>query len=164
MLRKLIPILLLCLGIAGGIGAGLALRPEPQATDTKKAVEQGKASEPQDAHNDPEQDESREYVKLNNQFIVPVVRKTLVESLVILSLSVEIETGQADLVYAREPKLRDVLLQVLFDHANIGGFGGAFTNSNTMDVLRISLTEAAQAVLGASVSGVLITDIARQDV
>lgn len=164
MLRKLIPILLLCLGIAGGIGAGLALRPAAEPTDPKKALEPSEATTPQDDQQDPEKDKSRDYVKLNNQFIVPVVRKTWVESLVVLSLSIEIEAGQADLVYAREPKLRDVLLQVLFDHANIGGFGGAFTNANTMDVLRVSMTEAAQAVLGASVSGVLITDIARQDV
>jgi hypothetical protein len=162
MLLKLIPILLLCVGVASGIGAGLALRPEPEPIITEGASEQSDEAKTKESQHDAEKE--KEYVKLNNQFIVPVVRKTLIESLVVLSLSIEVEAGQADLVYSHEPKLRDVLLQVLFDHANIGGFGGAFTNSNTMDILRISLTEAAQAVLGKAVSGVLITDIARQDV
>jgi len=164
MMRKLIPIILLCLGVAGGIGAGLALRPTPGPIEPEQTSEQSEPSEANAARDDPKKNETKEYVKLNNQFIVPIVHKPLVASLVVLSLSIEIEAGQADIVYSHEPKLRDVLLQVLFDHANIGGFGGAFTNANTMDILRISLTEAAQAVLGPSVSGVLITDIARQDV
>ncbi len=54
-------------------------------------------------------------------------------------------------------------LQVLFDHANAGGFNGAFTSSTNMDVLRQSLLETAQAVIGKSVRNVLIVDIVRQD-
>lgn len=163
-MRKLIPVLLVCLGLAGGIGAGLTLRPASGPTETDLPPQKLETSTSDGIQPGPEDKATKEYVKLNNQFVVPVVHETLVESLVVLSLSIEIEAGQANIVYTREPKLRDVLLQVLFDHANIGGFGGAFTNANTMDILRMSLTEAAQAVLGTSVSGVLITDIARQDV
>ncbi len=68
-----------------------------------------------------------EYVKLNNQFVVLVMEGAEIQSLVILSLSVEVAAGQAELVYAREPKLRDTFLRVLFDHANMGGFDGPFT-------------------------------------
>ena len=102
-------------------------------------------------------------MKLNNQFIVPVVEDGRVASLVVMSLSVEVRTGTREVVFAREPKLRDIFLQQLFDHANQGGFRGAFTNSNTMDVLRNALREAATPVLGDSLLDVLITDIARQD-
>ena len=63
-----------------------------------------------------------EYVKLSNQFVVPVVKGKTVVSLVVLSLSLEVPEGQKDAVFRREPKLRDSFLQVLFDHANIGGF------------------------------------------
>jgi hypothetical protein len=52
---------------------------------------------------------------------------------------------------------------VLFDHANIGGFRGAFTNSNNMDMLRNALREAGSNVLGSALVDVLIVDIARQD-
>jgi len=104
-----------------------------------------------------------EYVKLNNQFVVPVVARDMVTALVVMSLSVEIEPGRAENVYRHEPKLRDSFLQVLFDHANMGGFKGEFTNANNMDVLRAALTDVARATLGNLVKGVLITDIARQD-
>jgi hypothetical protein len=83
--------------------------------------------------------------------------------MVVLSLSLEVEAGSTEAVYQREPKLRDVFLQVLFDHANVGGFSGSFTDGSNLVVLRTSLKEAAALVLGTSVKDVLITDIARQD-
>jgi hypothetical protein len=86
-----------------------------------------------------------------------------VQSLVVASLSVEISTGSTEVVYQREPKLRDAFLQVLFDHANIGGFSGTFTTGDRMRVLRGALMDAARSVLGPEVSDVLITEIARQD-
>jgi len=82
---------------------------------------------------------------------------------VILSISLEVTPGSTESVYAMEPKLRDIFLRVLFDHANAGGFRGAFTQSNTMDVLRSALREAAAATLGKALSDVLIIDIVRQD-
>ena len=69
-----------------------------------------------------------EYVKLNNQFVVPVVEDGRVAAMVVLSLSLEVEAGNTEAVYQREPKLRDAFLQVLFDHANVGGFCGSFTD------------------------------------
>ena len=106
----------------------------------------------------------KEYVKLNNQFVVPIVSDERVDALVVMSLSVEVNQGQKETIYAREPKLRDEFLQVLFDHANMGGFRGAFTNSNNLDVLRRSLFEAAEKAAGGVVTDVLIVEIARQDV
>jgi hypothetical protein len=83
---------------------------------------------------------------------------------VVLALSLELQTGHKDAIFQREPKLRDIFLQVLFDHANAGGFRGAFTNSNTMDVLRASLRQAGRQALGDILNDVLVTDIVRQDV
>ncbi len=111
-----------------------------------------------------EQMASREFVKLNNQFVVPVVADETVVSLVVISLSLEIEGGQRETVFAREPKLRDAFLQVMFDHANLGGFNGAFTDTQTLDRLRRALHDVAINILGPMVTEVLIQDIARQDV
>lgn len=161
---KLLPILLILVGIGGGIGAGLVLRPDPAqeaALPDCKPVETQSEHAALDDHGLPM---LPEYVKLNNQFIVPVVDRERVASLVVLSLSLEAKAGASDAVFAREPKLRDVFLQVLFDHANVGGFRGAFTEAGTMDSLRQSLLDAAQGVMGRDVTDVLITDIARQDV
>lgn len=107
--------------------------------------------------------EAPEYVKLSNQFVVPILSGGDVVSLVILSLSLEVPQGQGEVVYDREPKLRDAFLQVLFDHANAGGFAGDFTSNSALAPLRQALREAAFAVLGDRVSDVLISDIVRQD-
>jgi len=154
MIRKLIPLLLALVGIGAGIGAGLALRPvAEQPHDEAKPAEAAEVTP----------DMLPDYVKLNNQFIVPVLEEGRVASMVILSLSVEVKQDTTEQVYAREPKLRDVFLQVMFDHANAGGFRGSFTDGANLLVLRRALREAAQTTLGAIVTDVLIVDIVRQD-
>ncbi|MDF1619860.1 flagellar basal body-associated FliL family protein [Pseudothioclava nitratireducens] len=159
---KLIPILLALIGLAAGGGAGYFLRPPPQdetATDVCAEL----PSKPDLTEDIPEGEPTVEYVKLNNQFVVPVVNSGTVSALVIMSLSLEVDIGSTEAVYRAEPKIRDALLQVLFDHANAGGFDGAFTGSANMDVLRRALLEACRSILGENVRNVLISDIVRQD-
>jgi hypothetical protein len=171
-MRKLLPLVLGLIGLLAGGGAGLMLRPDPEAVlidpcgppegQTDAGAEAG-AAHAAGAGEDGGEGAATEFVKLNNQFIVPVVQEGVVGGLVILSISLEVGAGQTQPVYNLEPKLRDSLLRVLFDHANAGGFDGAFTNANTMDVLRAALLESAQTVLRDGVVDVLITDIVRQD-
>lgn len=168
MIRKLLPVLLALVGLGGGIGAGLFLRPDPAPTD--EATADHAEGEGADHATAPEEDEEveaeeggPEFVKLNNQFVVPVVEQGRVSAMVVLSLTLEVEAGNTENVYQREPKLRDAFLQVLFDHANIGGFSGSFTDGSNLVVLRTGLKEAATLVLGKAMRDVLITDIARQD-
>jgi len=179
MVKKLFPIVLAIAGLGGGVGAGLFLRPAAEAGDHAAADAAGHAEEPaatEDAHGDTAAEEDHgsvdpsdneeggpEYVKMNNQFVVPVVEDGRVDALVVLSLSLEVESGNTEAVYLREPKLRDAFLQVMFDHANVGGFSGSFTDGSNLIVLRTSLKEAAAMILGTMVHDVLITDIARQD-
>jgi len=168
-MKKLLPIFLILLGTGSGVGAGLALRPDraemvevPDCGPQEPAMMQAKAA-PDDSGDATEGPASQEYVKLNNQFVVPVVTRGMVESLVVVSLSVEIDPGNTEAIYRHEPKLRDSFLEVLFDHANMGGFQGEFTDTNKLDVLKQALLEVAHKVIGPAVTGVLITDIARQD-
>ncbi len=158
MIRKIIPILLVLVGLGAGIGAGLFLRPAPAEHATAEADGENKAENPE-----AEPEVPPEYVKLNNQFVVPVMSEGRVISMVILSLSLEVEPGTSQDIYAREPKLRDVFLQVLFEHANSGGFQGSFTDGSNLVLLRKTLFEAASKIMGEAVKDVLISDIARQD-
>jgi flagellar FliL protein len=153
MIRKLIPLLLGLIGLGIGIGAGMFLRPPPPEP-TEEEIAMAEEAEPE---------VPPEYVKLNNQFIVPVVEDGKVVSMVIMSLSLEVEAGTTEGTYQHEPKLRDAFLQVMFDHANSGGFGGSFTDSANLVLLRKALIEAAVSVLGKDVKDVLIADITRQD-
>lgn len=193
MLRLIVPIVLLLLGLGAGVGAGVFLhQPTPDTptdgeadvSDTPADADHGPdkttepsrgqgsehdgghvgAPEPHGAHSAaPGSAERSEFVGLNNQFVVPIVRNGAVRSLVILSLTVEVDLGHTEFVYTQEPRLRDAFLQVLFAHANAGGFDGSFTQASAMDPLRAGLRDAARQALGEILRNVLIVDITRQD-
>lgn len=160
-MRKLLPIILALLGTGAGVGAGIFLMPAQgheeasiDCPDPGAPVATGApVAEPED----------REYVKLNNQFVVPVVVDGRVGSMVVMSLSVEMSGGNSQLLFDREPKLRDAFLQEMFEHANVGGFDGAFTEARNLAPLREGLLAAAHRVLGSVAIDVLITEIGRQD-
>ena len=160
-MAKLLPIILLVLGIAAGGGAGVLLKaPEEAECHDEACPKEEKAEKEDDGH---AEESEPNYVRMKNQFVVPVVRDERVHSLVVLDLSLETEPGTEDLIYSREPKVRDAFLRVLFDHAHIGGFDGTFTESGRLSLLRVALLEAAQSVIGPSISDILITDIVRQE-
>jgi hypothetical protein len=189
-MKKLLPIILLLMGGGGGVAAGFFLRPpppEPEMMAETHCAEgdmecEASASEGlgdgevmADAGHAPESASEGggeepaaesgggpEYVALQRQMIVPIVSDDQVISLVVLSLSIEVEAGFTNDVYDREPKLRDAFLQVLFRHANTGGFSGDFTSGEKMADLRRALNSAAAQVLGPVAIQVLVTDILRQ--
>ncbi|PTW47659.1 flagellar basal body-associated FliL family protein [Rhodovulum kholense] len=178
---KLLPVIIAVVGLAVGGGAGFLLKPAPPPpaetdhTAAEGAPGDGAHASAAEAHGDAASstaghgasgdDESAgpEYAKLSNQFVVPVIRSGKVAALVVMSISLEVPSGSSEFVFEREPRLRDAFLQVLFDHANAGGFDGAFTESGNLTLLRRALLEASQSVLGRIVSDILITDLVRQD-
>jgi hypothetical protein len=154
MKRKIVPLIILIFGAGSGLGFGLLFRPALVESTEGQEV----ASEvPKETEIPPE------YVKLSNQFVIPVVEDGKVISMVILSLSLEVIPGVSESVYSKEPKLRDAFLQVLFDHANAGGFRGSFTDSANLILLREALRESATSILDKDVKDVLINEIMRQD-
>ncbi len=188
-MKKLLPVILAVVGLAIGTGAGMFLKPKPpepsigSAIKSAEATSSGKGmtaeSKPSPNGKVPTSEKPAirrsqtkdanvgagfEYVKLNNQFVVPVVTGAKVSALVVMSLSIEVKAGGKEIVFGREPKLRDAFLQVLFDHANSGGFNGTFTTGEKMNDLRGSLFEAAARILGPIATDVLVIDIVRQDV
>ena len=160
----LLPLILTLLGVGSGVGAGLYLQPE--TSDVMPATEECACALPVETSAAPlpaVDDAPREYAKLNNQFVIPVVEDGLVAALVVMSLNVEVVAGNREMIFATEPKLRDRFLQVMFNHANIGGFSGNFTAGTNMRALRNELLRVAQEVGGPDVTDVLVIDIVRQD-
>ncbi|MFK7761910.1 MAG: flagellar basal body-associated FliL family protein [Roseobacter sp.] len=168
-MKKLLPILLLLIGTGAGVGAGVFLRPEPKpeelaSNETKDVKQEEETAEKSEGEADGLPIEGKEYVKLSNQFVVPLVEDDRIASMVVMTLSVEAPQGQGESISNVEPKIRDVFLRVLFDHAVIGGFTGAFLNNENLDTLRNKLRDAARVNFGEDlISDVLIFEIARQD-
>ncbi|MCK0171499.1 flagellar basal body-associated FliL family protein [Aliiroseovarius sp. S1123] len=160
---KIIPIILALIGLGVGAGAGMLLQPEPEPVAMNPCGDTDTVAK--DEHEDTAEGTptDTEFVKINNQFVVPVVSDGNIASLVVMSLNIEVDLGGRETVYQREPKLRDEFLQVMFNHANTGGFDGVFTQSSRLDPLRKALLEVAQSILGPSVKDVLVTNIVRQD-
>lgn len=156
-MKKLLPIIIIVICVAGGAGAGFFLRPEPEIVEIDPDAEIVEEEEEE------VQDDNIAFVKLNNQFVVPIVKEDKVRALVVMSITLQTDTDSSEGLYEKEPKVRDAFLRVLFDHAYGGGFDGAFTTSPTLEALRHALLEAAHSEIGKEVHDVLITDIVRQD-
>ncbi|WP_176248859.1 flagellar basal body-associated protein FliL [Sulfitobacter sp. HGT1] len=167
-MKKILPIIFLIISAAIGVAAGKFLRPEhvPEVAETSEEEGQDDHTQhlnpPNQTPRDP--NEVVDYVKLNNQFVVPIVEEERVASLIVLSLSIETPDGRQEEILRKEPKLRDSFLQVLFTHANLGGFDGEFTRADKLNSLRRLLLEVAQRDVGKDAAyDVLILEIARQD-
>lgn len=188
MKKVLLPLLLALLGLGAGVGAGMALR-SPPAAEAAAACPgadggEGAAGDVHDAAapcppaaadpfapvahaaaGDGHGAEARAYVAMDKPFVVPVFKGEKVVAMVVVSLSVETDTGSAPAVEGLKPRLRDSFLEAMFRHANSGGFDGSFTAGTRMDDLKAALLQVARGLLpGAPIGDVLVTEIARQDV
>ena len=181
MKKLLLPLLLLLVGTGSGVGAGFLLKPAPEpdpvpeaggdmasaapcgpVEDTHATMAEGEAH---DAPAEPiEAAAGSEFAALENQFIVPVMEQDQLVAMMAITLSVEVPLGGTTEVYAVEPRLRDKLLQDMFQHANIGGFSGNYTATDKMRILRQDLLRTTREILGDTALDVLIIDIKRQQV
>jgi flagellar protein FliL len=153
MKKLALPLILGLVGLAIGAGAGWTLRPAPVAEGV--AETEAPAYAPPPANLDT--------LSMPNHFVVPVLAEGRVRSMVVLTLALELAEGHGVSLARHEPRLRSVFLQVLFDHANRGGFEGVFTSGEALITLRRALRDAARAELGADLHDVLITEILRQE-
>ena len=179
MKKLLLPLLLLLIGTGSGVGAAFFLKPGPApvpeaGTDMAAAAPCGPVDEARaaasvgDSHatdaSPIEAVAGSEFAALENQFIVPVLEDDKLVAMMAITLSVEVPTGQMTRVYAVEPRLRDNLLQDMFQHSNIGGFSGNYTATDKMRILRQDLLRTTRSILGETALDVLIIDIKRQAV
>lgn len=183
MKKLLIPVILLLVGVGGGVGAAIMLAPAPEdvsddgeapadgeadaAAEGDEVTEEGDATEEEAAPEEDAEDDGEtkpvEFLNMTNQFIVPLVKEGVVNGLVVVSISLEVTEGTIAAVHQLEPKIRDRFLQVLFNHANNGGFAGNFTDFRYIKSLKDELLRNAQVVAGNAVSDILILDLVRQD-
>lgn len=161
-MKKILPILLVIIGIAGGGAAGLFLKPPPpppeeggvDAHDTKDA----------DAHDTADAPPSpSDYVKIGRQTIIPVIEDGETRALMLFELAVDVPVGRRQDVHDMEPRLRDAFLRELFQMSYTGAFMTTFTDDRVIEELRNNLVKAARTHLGEDVKDVLILDVMRQE-
>lgn len=175
-MSKLLPILLVVIGLLAGIGAGFALRPPSLEEECMKMAEDGKMSADgmagemdEDAckevekEKEPKEKVATAFAELERQFVVPILANEKVVALVVASLALEVDEGSEEGALGLEPKLRDSFLTVLFVHAHSGGFDGDFTSQAAIEDLKGRLFEAASDIIGDTLHDVLLTEIVRQE-
>lgn len=166
MFAKLLPLALAAIGTAAGVGAGIALRPDPAAlADSADPAAHGESAGPAPKAAAPGGAAGGDdYLELDRQFVVPVLSEGRVGSMVVMSLTLALRPGLREAALDRAPRLHDRFLRVMLDHANSGGFDGTFTANGAMDRLEGALLEAGRAELGAGLTDILVLDLNRQDV
>lgn len=179
MKKIILPLLLLLIGTGSGVGAAFLLKPTPEHVP-EAGAEMASAAPcgPIDDSHSPaaeggdhaanvepiEAVAGSEFAALENQFIVPVMEQEKLIAMMAITLSVEVPLGETAKVYTVEPRLRDSLLQDMFQHSNIGGFSGNYTATDKMRILRQDLLRTTREILGEAALDVLVVDIKRQDV
>lgn len=182
MKALLIPLVLLIVGTGAGVGAGMFLAPKPEpeaaeahAADTGDApaatheieiTHKGDAPD-DDSHGGGGEDghvDTIAYVKMPNQFIVPVMEDGRMTAMIIITVAMEAMESDKAFIMSHSPKIRDGFIQEMFKHAGLGWFAGDYTRSEPMSLLRKSLLTKVQSIVGDKVKGILILDIARQEV
>ncbi|KQI69943.1 hypothetical protein AN189_00570 [Loktanella sp. 3ANDIMAR09] len=169
MKKLIIPFAMVIIGAGAGAGAAFFTRPPlPEAgADLAETDPCGPAQTTVAENADPqpiETGQDSEFAVLGKQFIVPVIEGEALTAMMLVSISIEVPTGQTNDIYDREPRLRDSMLQDLFAHANIGGFSGNYTENSKMQILRTDLLRSARDIVGETALDVLVLDIIKQDV
>ena len=154
-MKKILPILFVVLGIVGGAGAGVFLKPTQHSAQDQQGERQ--------VEDDPSEVTERSFVKIGRQTIVPVVQEGETRALMLFELAVDVPATKVDEVHSMEPRLRDAFLRELFQMSYTGAFLTNFTEERVIEELRRNLTSAARTYLGHNNADVLILDIMRQE-
>lgn len=154
-MKKLLPILIIVIGIAAGAGAGMFLKPAPVSDPVGSPADDGSTEQDEKAE--------RSFVKIGKQTIVPVVNDGETRALMLFELAVDVPATRVDQVHEMEPRLRDAFLRELFQMSYTGAFLTNFTEERVIEELRRNLTNAARTYLGHNQAEVLILDVMRQE-
>jgi flagellar protein FliL len=164
-MKLLLPLVFGLGGLAGGVGLGVALMPEPdRIAEAATCAEDPDCDRVAAVTPAPVARHGLETVALDKPFVVPVFEDGRPAGMVVVALALEVGRGQAVHVAPLQPRLRDGFLEAMFRHANSGGFDGSFTEGQKIADLKAALLDTAQRVMiGIPVAEVLVTEIVRQD-
>lgn len=103
------------------------------------------------------------YFKFSREFVVPILRNGKVVSLVILNINIEADESLSQRLFSMEPKLRDNIMSTLVRLSNDSRTFENLTTVDSYETLRSSIQLNLENVVASGIKGILITDLARQD-
>ena len=173
-MRRVLFLVLVFVGIAGGIAAGILLKPPagPDAAAKDSGAEGATADGKHTAIPDPvalgpPRDETevkrRMYVSVGEQTIVPVVDGERTRALMLFELAVDVDPSGHEQAILIEPRLRDAFLRVLLKMSSTGAFTETYTEDWVIDEVRRALGQEARRFLGDALRDVLVLDVIRQE-
>ncbi|WP_018148344.1 flagellar basal body-associated FliL family protein [Henriciella marina] len=170
-MKQILPAIIAVLFVVLGAGGGLFMKGAfsgGEASASSSHEESAEASPGKGGHGGSDSDGSLSgtvtYYKFNREFIVPVTRGERVESLVIISLNLEIDEAVSDRLYGMEPKLRDNIMSTLIRLSNDGVALGDLTKPENYETIRSMTLANLREIIPTGLENVLILDMAKQHI
>ena len=104
-----------------------------------------------------------DFINFKRQFVVPVLKDNAVDALILINLALEVPASERDDMFRLEPRFRDAFIRELLQLSDDGYFDQELTSSDTYEILRETLTRAANDISDGGVNKVLILDLSRQE-
>lgn len=133
---------------------------------SEKADSHGKSEKKASGHGEPSEEGNgggTDFIKFKRQFVVPVLKDNAVDALILINLALEVPSNQRDEMFRLEPRFRDGFIRELLQLSDDGYFDQELTSSDTYEILRETLSRAANDISESGVNKVLILDLSRQD-
>jgi flagellar FliL protein len=114
-------------------------------------------------HADEEGADDTDFINFKRQFVVPVLKDNAVEALILINLGLEVPAAERDNMFRLEPRFRDAFIRELLQLSDDGYFDQELTSPDTYEVLRETLSRAANDISDGGIKDILILDLSRQD-
>ncbi len=103
------------------------------------------------------------FYKFSREFVVPIIRESRVDALVILNISLEVEGDTAQKLFTLDPKLRDNIMSTLIVLSNEPDLFDNMTQVENYERIRGEVLKNLRNVIPEGINNVLILDFAKQD-
>ena len=153
---------------AGGDAGGTMLR--PQASDMAAKDADGKKADGKDKKGDKKKGKEGEevsdyyHVKFSRPFIVPVADGWRTQSLIVITLNVEMHNDISIDTPNLQEKMRDKMMTGLVSFSHEGGFAGSMTDPVLYEKIRQVARESIETMYPEKVGDVLILEMLRRNV
>ncbi|GAB5459090.1 MAG: flagellar basal body-associated FliL family protein [Henriciella sp.] len=186
MIDKLIPMVIVVVGAAGGTFGGQMLKsPAPSQAavehedkaDHKSDDDYGEKKSSYDKADKADKGHSSDkgkksgygsgdaaYHNFSREFVVPVMQGDRVKSLVILNISLEADESISSKLFSQEPKLRDNIMTTLIQLSSGTDVFENLTDAESYETIRTMVLKNLDSVISTGIHNVLILDVGKQDV